>query len=188
MELWVVGALAEPEEEGDEDDSCGDNEHWQQPSQQGVQRWTRAVPWFDVYKSRKRSFDWISASRRSNLMSWFSHLHLLHWAEPGPPGVSAPGGLGLLPRSEDARWWSAAMGPWSVIQAATGWRRLWRARPAPCARAERKRWRGGLGSAAEEWMVLMSAWMKGRLQKLQWGEAKGQIKDPNTHSTLIRRF
>lgn len=38
MELWMVGALAEPEEEGDEDDSCGDNEDGQQPSQQGVQR------------------------------------------------------------------------------------------------------------------------------------------------------
>lgn len=49
----MVCALAESEEEGDEDDSCGDNEHGQQTSQQGVQRGTRAVAWFDVYKARK---------------------------------------------------------------------------------------------------------------------------------------
>lgn len=46
----MVGALAESEEEGDEDDGCGDNEHRQQTSQQRVQRRTRAVAWLSVYK------------------------------------------------------------------------------------------------------------------------------------------
>lgn len=36
MELWVVSPLSELEEEDNEDDSSGDNEHWQQTSQQGV--------------------------------------------------------------------------------------------------------------------------------------------------------
>lgn len=36
MELRVVCPLAELEEEYNEDDSGGDNEHWQETSQQGV--------------------------------------------------------------------------------------------------------------------------------------------------------
>lgn len=38
MELWMIRALAESEEEGGEDDGCGDDEHRQQTGQQGVQR------------------------------------------------------------------------------------------------------------------------------------------------------
>lgn len=39
MKLWLVCLLPKPEEEDEEDDGSGDNEHWEQSSQQGVQGW-----------------------------------------------------------------------------------------------------------------------------------------------------
>lgn len=56
MELWVVGPLAELEEEDDEDDSGGDNKDWQQTSEQGVERGAGAVTGpFEVYVTQKRT-------------------------------------------------------------------------------------------------------------------------------------